>query len=74
MLHQITGDVMAHKGVFSNSATGINFKKSIGAEEWEGGRGNAGAQALLPVPSAIGFAVEPWTQEVAGGQVELSER
>lgn len=44
------------------------------AEVWEGGRGNAGAPALLPVPAAVGFVMDLWTQEVAGGQLELSER
>lgn len=32
MLHQITGDVMAHEGLFSNSMTGINLTKSVRAE------------------------------------------
>lgn len=59
MLHQITGDVMAHEGLFSNSMTGINLTKSVRAEVWEGGSGNTGAPALLPLPFAIGFVTDP---------------
>lgn len=72
-LHHITGDVMAHEGLFSNSMTEFHITKLIRAEEWEGGGGNTGSPALLPLPSAIGFVMEPLTQEVAGGQSELSK-
>lgn len=53
---------MAHRGLFSNSATGISFTKSIRAEVSEGARGNAGSPALLTLPSATGEA-KRWQED-----------